>query len=323
MSTRLSFSHTLYDMAARARVGTISILRLMWALGERSPRIFFKLFDAQIQPMLNYGSEVWGLTADLNIIERIHLFALKRFLNVSIRTPNALVYGETGRYPLFVNIYVKCVKFWLRLLKMNNDRYPRKAYNMLIYMHKQNRNTWASSICFMLYRYGFDEAWQNQGVGNEKAFIKLFRERVVFVNRHEWSVDIASKDRYQLYRSFKSELFLSPYLSDLKHVKSRNALIRFRLGVSQLKIHKFRFARANVHNYDCPYCKDILETEIHFVLVCPAYTELRNYYIPHKFFRYPCLQKLSLLLASENKVLLMRLAKFLSEAFAKRELLYI
>ena len=54
--------------------------------------------------MLNYGSEGWGLDADYTPIERVHLFALKRFLNTSLRTPNLMVYSETGRYPLFVNI---------------------------------------------------------------------------------------------------------------------------------------------------------------------------------------------------------------------------
>ena len=33
--------------------------------------------------MLTYGSEVWGLIADNRTIQRIHLFAIKRLLNVS------------------------------------------------------------------------------------------------------------------------------------------------------------------------------------------------------------------------------------------------
>ena len=78
--------------------------------------------------MLSYGAGVWGVDADTTPIERIHLFALKRFLNTSLRTPNVMIYGETGRYPLFVNIYVKCIKFWLRILKMSPHRLPLKAY---------------------------------------------------------------------------------------------------------------------------------------------------------------------------------------------------
>ena len=58
--------------------------------------------------MLKYSAYVWGLDVDHTPIERVHLFALKSFfLNTSLRTPNLMVYGETGRYPLFVNIYVK------------------------------------------------------------------------------------------------------------------------------------------------------------------------------------------------------------------------
>ena len=56
-----------------------------------------------------YGSEVWRIMADYSIIERVHLFAIKRFLNVSTRTSSALVYGETGRDPFYVNIYTQDV----------------------------------------------------------------------------------------------------------------------------------------------------------------------------------------------------------------------
>ena len=97
LSTRLTFSRALKDMAACAKIGVVNILKLLWSLREKSALIFFKLFDVQIQPILNYGAEAWGLEADLKVVERIHLFALKRLLNVSSRTPNVMVYGETGR----------------------------------------------------------------------------------------------------------------------------------------------------------------------------------------------------------------------------------
>ena len=62
--------------------------------------------------------------ADYSIIERVHLFAIKRFLNVSTRTPSALVYGETGRYPLYISIYTRCIKYWLNLVRMPDTRIP-------------------------------------------------------------------------------------------------------------------------------------------------------------------------------------------------------
>ena len=107
--------------------------------------------------MLKYGSEVWELDADHTPIERVHLFALKMFLNTSLRTPNLMVYGETGQYPLFVNIYVKCITFWLCMLKMPPCRLPFTAYKMLLQLHKQNKRTWASSVCYVLYKYDFGD----------------------------------------------------------------------------------------------------------------------------------------------------------------------
>ena len=58
------------------------------------------------------------------------------------------------------------------MLKMPDHRFQYKSYKMLLY--EQNRKTWASSVCFLLYKYGFNHAWENQGVGDEKPFHKEF-----------------------------------------------------------------------------------------------------------------------------------------------------
>ena len=90
--------------------------------------------------MLTYGSEVWGIMADYSIIERVHLFTIKRFLNVSTRTPSALVYGETGRYPLMLAHTQGCIKYWLNLVRMPDNRLPSKSYKMLYDLHCKNKN---------------------------------------------------------------------------------------------------------------------------------------------------------------------------------------
>ena len=39
-----------------------------------------------------------------------------------MRTPNDLVYGETNRYPLFVNSAVGCIRYWLKSTRMEAFR---------------------------------------------------------------------------------------------------------------------------------------------------------------------------------------------------------
>ena len=45
LSTSLSFSHAMKDITARAKIGVVNILKLLWSLGGKSPSIFFKVFD--------------------------------------------------------------------------------------------------------------------------------------------------------------------------------------------------------------------------------------------------------------------------------------
>ena len=67
-------------------------------INNNSLELFLKLFDSQVQPIALYGAELWGLDTAAAHCEKVHLFALTKFLGA---TPNDLVYGETNRYPLF------------------------------------------------------------------------------------------------------------------------------------------------------------------------------------------------------------------------------
>jgi hypothetical protein len=319
LSTRLSFSHALSDMAAIAKKGIICIFKVLWSLGEKSPNIFFKLFDVQIQPMITYGAEVWGVLADHTPVEKVHLFALKRFLNVSIKASNTMVYGETGRFPLSVNIHIKCIKYWIKLVGMPTHRIPYKAYKMLVLLHERDKKTWASSVCYILKENGLGDAWDNQGVGDVKAFVAEFRKRLLASNHARWQEKLQGSDRFTTYRSLKQSLATAQYLYDLKHVKARSCLIRIRLGLSPLRTHRLKF-RTNVNAVDfmCPFCNTELESEVHFLLVCPAYDALRQYYIPRKYFVNPCMFNAVMLLSTLNKKLLLRVANFVLKAFELR-----
>ena len=79
--------------------------------------------------MLLYASEVWG-TSRLANIETAHLFACKR-LSVSDETPNHMVYGETGRYSLYIDSTISSLRYWFKLSKMPMTRFPKQALIML------------------------------------------------------------------------------------------------------------------------------------------------------------------------------------------------
>lgn len=318
MSTRLTFSHTFKDLAERARRGVSAILKLLWTIGEFSPNVFFKLFDCQIQPILTYGSEIWGLSADQEVIERVHLCALKRFLGVSYKTPRHMIYGETGRYPLYVATYSRCVKFWLRLTMLENYRYPKKAYNMLLALQKQNYTTWACNVRNTLYKHGFGIVWESQGVGNVKRFMLEFKRRLVDCFQQDWNSSMASHDFYYIYASFKRDVICSDYLSVVKNINIRRFLSRFRVGMSPLRSHFLEFRPEHRTNTNCPFCQNAEESEMHVLLVCPMYQDIRADLIPLKYTRRPSLFAFTLLMTNTNETVIRNLANFVYKALLIR-----
>ena len=59
----------------------------------------------------------------------------------------------------------------------------------------------------------------------------------------------------------------------------------------------YRYKRHTDNELICPLCRVAQETELHFVLCCPVLSALRVQFIPSKFYRFPSLFRLSLLLA--------------------------
>ena len=163
---------------------------------------------------------------------------LKKLFNVSPRTPNDMVYGETGRYPLYICAYVSCIKYWLRLTRMDETRFPRKAYSMLLLLHENGKFCWASQVRKTLYEHGFGIVWNQQGVQSPNVFLKVFKQRLIDCHGQNWHAHINRSDRFDMYKTFKSSIFLESYFSVVTNKHIRDVLVRFRLGISELRAHK-------------------------------------------------------------------------------------
>ena len=55
-------------------------------------------------------------------IENVHLFSLKKMLQVPILTPNVMVYEDSGMYELRIPAVLRSIKYWIRILDMENSR---------------------------------------------------------------------------------------------------------------------------------------------------------------------------------------------------------
>ena len=83
-----------------------------------------------VSPILNYGSEVWGMRK-ADPIETFHLSFLKSILGVKTSTPNCFIYGELGAYPLILERKIRVIKYWLKIVRdiNENENLVHKVYN--------------------------------------------------------------------------------------------------------------------------------------------------------------------------------------------------
>ena len=172
---KLMWTKTKENLDEKANKAIITIKILQNKLGSLSIYDCFKLFDTMIVPILCYGSEIWGFEI-ANQIETVHDRFCKSILKVPIHTTSVLARGELGRYPLCLTYFIRCIKYWLKLTRMEDFRYPKQSYLMLKNLDDCNRRAWATRIRNLLCRYGFGYVWIAQGVGDIYNFIQIFKE---------------------------------------------------------------------------------------------------------------------------------------------------
>ena len=54
--------------------------------------------------------------------KKMHIIATKHFLNVPLQGSDTMVHSEMGRSPLQIRSKLKCIAYWLRLVKLPPSR---------------------------------------------------------------------------------------------------------------------------------------------------------------------------------------------------------
>ena len=96
----------------------------------------WKLFDSLIAPILFYSCEIWGFENKQGI-EKLHLQFLKKKLNLRKNTPNYMVYGEMGRFPMDIVIKLRMVMFWNSLID-NSGKLSSILYKLMLKIHESS-----------------------------------------------------------------------------------------------------------------------------------------------------------------------------------------
>ena len=104
--------------------------------------------------------------------------------------------------------------------------------------------------------------------------------RMTDIARQTWSNEISTSSKLSTYKEFKTLLNPEKYLQAINNYFIRKQLTRFRISNHQLLIEDGRHRGIDPIDRRCKFCDmKCVENEIHFLLVCPLYHNLRFKYI--------------------------------------------
>lgn len=317
LSSRNSWFRCQKTLANQASKAWFAVKSKLSNFGDVKPDILTKIFDCKILPILLYGSELWFSHASQDI-EIVHNKFCKFVLNLPIQAPNCFVRSELGRHTITPYKYLRAIKYWLRIIHLPADRLPKICYKFQSRWTETNIDCWAFQVRDLLFRTGFGDVWLNQGVGRIEIFIKHFKTRLLDIDMQTQNSDIQDMDRLRTYKILKNNFQCENYLFMVKHRMFRTALVKFRGSLLKLECNEGRYRNIPFNERLCPLCHTDIETEYHFLLVCPSLNQLRTKYISSIWYTYPSEEKFVQLCTSQNRYIVNNISRYIFSAMKQR-----
>ena len=159
--------------------------------------------------------------------------------------------------------------------------------------------------------------WENKGVENITGFLHCFKQRIIDCRWQDWHRHIETSDRFSSFRLFKTSHLKEQYVDMEMNRYVKRALTKFRFGISEIACHSYRYSAKRENDHTCRLCHKAKEDEVHFILCCPALSDLRLKLIQPKYYRDQCLFRLNLLMSTKHQKTQFNLAMHIYEALKR------
>ena len=174
-------------IADKAKKSCFANLKKCSELGNVSPKVACHLFDVYTVPVLNYGSVIWCKDKPIDDLERVQLMYLKYVLGVKNNTCSVAVLGEFGRFPIYISHCVSLIKYWCRLISMQEESLTKQAYLTLRQLYMSGYNSWLCNIVKILKKIDLLDYWENSSLIYDKCvFISDVKKCIFYSYVSEW-----------------------------------------------------------------------------------------------------------------------------------------
>ena len=193
-----------------------------------SVRALMRGWEVLVRPLLEYGAEIWGDKV-WREGEALQLEMGRRVLGVSKNTTREVVRGELGLSRIRSRRTLLRLKFWVKLLRMEESRLVRKIYERRRREFEEggrrDKKNWCYWTWISLKELGMENIWESENFGNPNAFNRMLRTSIQNLEEKFWEEEMKKKPKLRLYRQIKSSLRIEEYLFD----HTRGSRIQFTL----------------------------------------------------------------------------------------------
>ena len=138
-------------------------------------------------------------------------------------TNSLAIYAEVGQFPLYLDRYVRIVKYFLKLYTVKQGYCILKQIVLsqrLEIERKHNTNNWSSKVRDILNQTGFNDVWFFPESVNSNQFIPLFKNRLRDQYITNWNISVTSSSSMMLYKELKPIFERSAYLDIVENKKT-------------------------------------------------------------------------------------------------------
>jgi len=163
--------------------------------------------------------------------------------------------------------------------------------------------------------------------------IKKFKQYLKYKYARFWTSALWSDSqknsvhgkKLRTYRRFKVKFDREKYLDIVKDKPLKQAITKFRVSDHKLMIEVGRHKNIPLEERLCPFCKQEVEDECHFLLVCHMYNDQRKKLLDYISSKSPLFQNLSIpdqflwLMSSHDSDVILSVGEFIYKGMQHRQ----
>ena len=164
-----------------------------------SPIVKFHLFESIIQPILLYGSDIWGaFTQCTKDINSVFMWFIRGVLRVKPTTCNIITIGESGMIPPSIKCHESVILNFIRMQCMPKGSVVKSVFDELQLLDSLGFQCWYTRVIELGKTFDIDL----QSYSYSKATKNNVRRKIQNHFIHNWTTDLNNLQKYPILRTY-------------------------------------------------------------------------------------------------------------------------